>query len=91
MRLKSTPESTAYNRALGSVLSSLRERASLTQEEVAEHVGRSKQSISNYELGTHNINLCPWEMIILAQLFRIQPEEFFLRARTILATQRNAA
>ncbi len=84
MRLRVTNKSIMFNRALGSVLSSLRGRKGMTQQEVADILGRTKQTISNYEIGEHNINLCAYEMLVLAELFGIQPEEFFLRARTVL-------
>ncbi len=83
MKLLSTPESEAYNTAFGTALHRLRQRNGLTQEEVADSLRRSKSLLCKYETGVVNIALCPWELVILAQMFRVQPEEIFLLARDI--------
>lgn len=57
----------------GAHLKSLRRRAGLKQEQVAEAVGKSKQAVSNWEAGRHEMSQELLEE--LGRLYRATPDE----------------
>lgn len=59
--------------SLGSSLSKARKKRGLTQEEVAEHLGVSRQTISKWEVDETLPDICQFKH--LAQLYRVTLDE----------------
>lgn len=59
--------------SLGSSLSNARKKRGLTQEEVAEHLGVSRQTISKWEVDETLPDICQFKH--LAQLYRVTLDE----------------
>ncbi len=61
-----TPESTSLKKQFGKRLQQVRSSSGLTQEELAEKVGLTIESISNMERGIHGPSFDNLEKIIIA-------------------------
>jgi len=56
-------------------LMNLRKRANLTQRQVAQAVGVTDQTVSNWEQGIHMPRLTPQQMLVLCNLLNCTLEE----------------
>lgn len=60
---------------LGATARELREKAGLTQLEVAEHVGVTRATINRFEAGMHDLGSS--HLVALAEALRVQPSRFW--------------
>lgn len=60
---------------LGKRVAKLRRERGLTQEQLAEKMGVSRNHIADIELGTRNTGV--WSFLLIARALDIQPAELF--------------
>lgn len=56
-------------------LATLRDKASITQSQVATALGTTTQTVSNWETGIRVMRLTPNQMVILCKLLQCSVEE----------------
>jgi transcriptional regulator with XRE-family HTH domain len=71
------PSARAFYVALGANLSRARERAELTQQDVADALGLTRAAVSNVEQGTTGLpvhRLVEWTALLCVKLWTIVPK-----------------
>jgi transcriptional regulator with XRE-family HTH domain len=60
---------------LGSVLAVARERAGLTQQQLAKRLGKPQSFVSNYERGQRRIDVL--ELLVIVEILGANPKKVF--------------